>query len=118
MLWLAVYADADCEFYSAFWSSFKQREQAVSCRMLLIVGVFVEVLDLFLIHSDRQHFLLLVLVGMGFIALDNHEAMVFVEFDFAGSEEYFREEVLFFEYFLIIRFFEDLVAVLMHILKI
>jgi hypothetical protein len=118
VFWLAVYADADCEFYSAFWSSFKQREQAVSRRMFLVVGVFVEVLDLFFVDSDRQHFFLLVLVGMGFIALDNHEAMVFVEFDFAGGEEYFGEEVLFFEYFLIIRFFEDLVAVLMHILKI
>lgn len=118
MLWLAVYTDTDCEFYSAFWRSFKQREQAVPRRMLLIVGVLVKVLDLFLVHSDWQHLFLLVLVGMGFIALDNHEAMVFVEFDFAGGEEYFGEEVLFFEYFLIIRFFEDLVAVLMHILKI
>ncbi len=86
--------------------------------MFLIVGVLIKVLDLFLVDGDGQNFFLLVLVRMGFIALDNHEAMVFVELDFARSEEDFGEEVLFFEYFLIVGFFEYLVAVLMHIIKI
>lgn len=74
----------------------------MSGRVVVFLRELVEGFDLLLVDSDGEDFLLLELVGMSLISFDDHESVVFVEFDLTGSEEDFGEEVLFFEYFLIV----------------
>lgn len=67
------------------------------------LGIFVEVADFLLVYGDGQHFLLLELVGVVFIALDDHQPLVLVQADLGGHQEDFGEEVLVLEDLLVVR---------------
>lgn len=65
--------------------------------------IFVEVADFLLVYGDGQHFLLLKLVWMVFVALDHHQSLVLVQADLGGHQEDLGEEVLVLQDFLVVR---------------
>lgn len=54
----------------------------MACRVASCIGILVEVADFALVDGDGEHLLLLEFVGVVFVALDHHEALVLVETDF------------------------------------
>lgn len=82
--------------------------------MLLVVRVLIKVFYLLLVNRNRQHLFFFILIGMGLVPLNHHEAVVFVKSDFAWGKKDFGEKVLFFKDFLVIGLLKNLIAVLMH----
>ena len=67
------------------------------------IGIFIKVAYLFLIDGDGQYFLLLEFVGMILVAFDDHESVVFVQFDLGRRQEDLGKEVLLFEKLFVVR---------------
>jgi hypothetical protein len=69
----------------------------VACWVFGAVGIFIEVAYLFLVDGDGQYFLLLEFVGMILVAFDDHESVIFVQFDLRRCQEDLGKEVLLLE---------------------
>lgn len=78
----------------------------MACGVGCAVGVFVEAPDLFFVDGDGQDFFLFELVWVILIAFDDHESVIFMEFDFGWDEKDFGEEILLGEKYFVIGFLE------------
>lgn len=58
------------------------------------IWILIKVADLFLIYSYWQNFFLFEFVRVIFIALDDHEPVIFMEFNFGRNKEDLWKEVL------------------------
>lgn len=65
------------------------------CRVIVLTWVLVEGFDLFLIDGDGKYLFFLELIRMGLISFNNHQSIIFMEFNLTWGKEYFGEEVLF-----------------------
>lgn len=75
----------------------------MACWMFGAIGIFIKVAYLFLVDGDGQYFLLLEFVGMILVAFDDHESVVFVQFDLGRRQEDLGKEVLLFEKLFVVR---------------
>lgn len=95
MLGLTIHAHANRQFDSSLGGPLEKRQETVASGVACAVGVFVEVADLFLVDCDGKYFFLFEFIGVVFVALDDHEAVIFMEFNFGRNEEDLWEKVLF-----------------------
>lgn len=65
------------------------------CWMASGVWILIKVADLFLIDCNGQNFLFFEFVRVILVALDDHEPMIFMEFDFGRNKKDLWKEVLF-----------------------
>lgn len=72
MLWLTVHADTNCQLNSSFRCALKEWQKSVSGRMTNSIRILIEISNLFLIDSDREHLFFFEFIGMVFISFDHH----------------------------------------------
>lgn len=84
----------------------------MTCWMLEVCRIFIEVFYLLLVDCNRQDLLFLEFIWMCFVPFHDHQPMIFMQLDLTGRQEDLWEEILFFEDFFIIRFLQNLITVL------
>lgn len=85
----------------------------MTCGVPSCIRVLIEVANLFLVDSYRQDLFLFKFVGVILVTFDDHETMIFVQFDLRWHQKYLRKEVLLLEKLLVIWLFQ-IVALVCH----